>query len=89
MSLVKVEYTDFSRDNSEVQKITFELLPNTILTLVQDGGSLNLSMSDESTDNVEISGTLDLESINNLIRSLTIFRNQVQTQAQETVNNEE
>ena len=55
MSLVKVEYTDFSRDNSEVQKITFELLPNTILTLVQDGGSLNLSMSDESTDNVEIS----------------------------------
>lgn len=89
MSLVKVEYTDFSRDNSEVQKITFELLPNTILTLVQDEGNLNLSMSDESTDNVEISGTLDLESINNLIRSLTIFRNQVQTQAQETVNNEE
>ena len=89
MSLVKVEYTDFSRDSSEVQKITFELLPNTILTLIQDEGNLNLSMSDESTDNVEISGTLDLESINNLIRSLTIFRNQVQTQAQETVNNEE
>jgi len=87
MSLVKVEYTDFSRDNSSVQKITFELLPNTILTLVQDEGNINLSMSDESTENVEISGVLDFESVNNLIRSLTIFKNQVQ--AQETVKDEE
>lgn len=87
MSLVKVEYTDFSRDNSSVQKITFELLPNTILTLVQDEGNINLSMSDENTENVEISGVLDLESVNNLIRSLTIFKNQVQTQ--ETEKDEE
>ena len=77
MSTVKVEYSDFSKDNSVVEKIEFELLPNINLTLVNGESTIILSMSDTSTENVELSGTLDKETVINLIRCLSILKNQM------------
>jgi len=86
MSNVIVEYDDFSRDNSNVEKITFDLLPNTELNLIQSTSGegsetvtkLSISMVNKGTEEVEITGDLDDATLNSLIRSLTIFRTQLQ-----------
>ena len=39
MNNVIVEYNDFSKDNSNVEKITFDLLPNVSLTFMQDAST--------------------------------------------------
>ena len=96
MNNVIVEYNDFSKDKSKVEKITFDLLPNVSLILSQEqnenetdesaetenentesNGILSLSMIDKQTDQTEITGSLDEETLNALIRSLTIFRSQI------------
>lgn len=91
MSNVIVKYSDFSRDKSVVDEIIFDLLPSTTLVLSQNNvknnseedneetvsNNLIIYMVDKSTDEVEISGELDIETINSLIRSLIIFRGQL------------
>lgn len=88
MSNVIVEYSDFSKENSQIEKITFELLTNVNLEIKQitsgegeeETKSLTITMTTEDNENQEttlVSGTLDNESINALIRSLLIFRNQL------------
>ena len=86
MTNVIVEYNDFSKDNSNVEKISFDLLPNTELVLEQEtivnesennAYQLSITMVNKGTDAVEITGVLDNETLNALIRSLTIFRNQL------------
>lgn len=91
MANVIVKYSDFSKDNSKVEKIILELLPNKILVLklneqesigesdaesVNEENDITLSMIDKETEEIEISGSLDKETINALIRSLNIFRSQ-------------
>lgn len=85
MSNVSVEYSDFSKENTYVEKITFDLLPNVTLILYQettgDGAeavsTLSISMTDKETEETAITGTLDDETINALIRSLSIFKGQM------------
>ena len=85
MSNVLVEYSDFSKENTYVEKITFDLLPSVTLTLSQettgDGdetvSTLSISMTDKETEETAITGTLDDEIINALIRSLSIFKGQM------------
>lgn len=84
MSNVLVEYSDFSKENTYVEKITFDLLPSVTLILYQettdDGdeavSTLSISMTDKETEETAITGTLDDETINALIRSLSIFKYQ-------------
>lgn len=76
MGNVTVEYSDFAKEKSIVEKISFELIPNTTLELFQENES-DLSMTMTSTDGTVLSGTLDLETIAALIRSLVIFKNQI------------
>lgn len=90
MTNVIVEYNDFSKDNSNVEKITFDLLPNTELSLCQaepdantdaeesETNQLSITMVNKGTEEVEITGNLDEDTLNALIRSLNIFRNQMQ-----------
>lgn len=100
MNNVIVEYNDFSKEKSSVEKITFDLLPNISLSLsqetaetetssdtentetentenVESEGVLAISMVDKQTDETEITGSLDKETLNALIRSLIIFRGQL------------
>lgn len=96
MNNVIVEYNDFSKDNSNVEKIIFDLLPNVSLTFMQDAstetdesgeaentdaatneGVLTITMVDKQTDETEITGSIDIETLNALIRSLIIFRGQI------------
>ncbi|MBR4589025.1 MAG: hypothetical protein IKO36_00030 [Bacteroidaceae bacterium] len=85
MSNVLVEYSDFSKENTYVEKITFDLLPSVTLILSQettgDGdetvSTLSISMTDKETEETAITGTLDDEIINALIRSLSIFKGQM------------
>ena len=85
MSNVSVEYSDFSKENTYVEKITFDLLPNVTLILYQETtgdadeavSTLSISMTDKETEETAITGTLDDETINALIRSLSIFKGQM------------
>ena len=85
MSNVLVEYSDFSKENTYVEKITFDLLPSVTLILSQettgDGdetvSTLSISMTDKETEETAITGTLGDEIINALIRSLSIFKGQM------------
>ena len=81
MGNVNVDYSDFSKDNPIVDKIIFHLLPNTLLVLNQttenESTSLSISMINTESDEVEISGTLNTDTINSLIRSLSIFKKQL------------
>lgn len=85
MSNVLVEYSDFSKENTYVEKITFDLLPNVTLILYQETtgdadeavSTLSISMTDKETEETAITGTLDDEIINALIRSLSIFKGQM------------
>ncbi|MBR4589372.1 MAG: hypothetical protein IKO36_01805 [Bacteroidaceae bacterium] len=91
MANVIVKYSDFSKDNSKVEKIILELLPNKIVVLelneqesadetdaeaVNENNNITLSMVDKETDEIQISGSLDKETVNALIRSLNILRSQ-------------
>lgn len=101
MANVTVKYNDFSKNNSIVEQITFDLLPNVTLILSQNdianntvtdsenseqeqeqdnsvSSELTIAMVDKSTDQVEITGVLDDDILNALIRSLSIFRGQMQ-----------
>lgn len=85
MSNVSVEYSDFSKENTYVEKITFDLLPSVTLILYQETtgdddeavNTLSISMTDKETEETAITGTLDDETINALIRSLSIFKGQM------------
>lgn len=84
MSNVLVEYSDFSKENIYVEKISFDLLPSVTLILYQETiddddeavSTLSISMTDKETEETAITGTLDDETINALIRSLSIFKGQ-------------
>ena len=77
MSNVTVIYDDFTKNNSSVTEISFELIDDVILTLKQNDDVVNITMNDSDTGEVELTGDLDLEILNNLIRSLNIFKNQI------------
>lgn len=79
MGVVTVEYDDFSKDKTSVQKISFELIENTMLVLTENktDNTVVISMIDTETDDTELNGELDIETLNNLIRSLNIFKNQL------------
>lgn len=72
-----MKYSDFL--NSITDEVTFELLTDIILKLKYDSesASLIMSMEDKITDNTELHGSLDLDRLNTLIKTLTIIRNQI------------
>lgn len=77
MSEVYMKYSDFL--NSITDEVIFELLTDIILKLKYDpdSSSLIMSMEDKITDNTELQGSLDLDKLNTLIKTLTIIRNQI------------
>lgn len=77
MSEVYLKYSDYL--NSIADEVTFELITDIILKLKYDpeSASLIMSMEDKITDNTELHGSLDLEKLNILIKTLTIIRNQI------------
>lgn len=77
MAEVCMKYSDFM--NSITDEVTFELLTDIILKLKYDteSASLIMSMEDKITDNTELHGSLDLDRLNTLIKTLTIIRNQI------------
>nr|DAX07613.1 MAG TPA: hypothetical protein [Bacteriophage sp.] len=75
---VKVEYRKY--DSSPIASgIEFELIKDIILRLdyLENEGNIQITMSDAITDNTEISGKLDYDKINVLIRALSQIRNQI------------
>lgn len=72
-----MKYSDFL--NQIPDEISFELLTDVILKLKYDSkeASLIMSMEDKITDNTELHGSLDLDRLNTLIKTLTIIRNQL------------
>lgn len=77
--MVKVEYSEYGR-SSKIKEVKMELLPNTILNLSvpERGDQVAIRMSDSITDNTEISGVLDYEELNTLIRVLVQIRNMLE-----------
>ena len=77
MSEVYMKYSDFL--NQIPDEISFELLTDVILKLKYDSKepSLIMSMEVKITDNTELHGSLDLDRLNTLIKTLTIIRNQL------------
>ena len=77
MSEVYMKYSDFL--NSVTEEVSFELLTDTILKLKYDpeSAALIMSMEDKITDNTELHGSLDLDKLNTLIKTLIIIRNQI------------
>ena len=45
----------------------------------KENKGLIIGMSDKITDNTELSGKLDFDGLNTLIKSLTIIRNQIKS----------
>lgn len=72
-----MKYSDFL--NSITDEVSFELLTDIVLKLKYDAEteSLIMSMEDKITDNTELHGSLDLDRLNTLIKTLTIIRNQI------------
>lgn len=77
MANVYVNYDNFSKDHQSIKSVMFELLPNTQLTLERDESNVNLTLTDNETDSVSLTGALDEEILNNLIKSLCLIRNQI------------
>lgn len=77
MANVYVNYDNFSKDHQFIKSVMFELLPNTQLILERDESNVNLTLADKETDSVSLTGTLDEEILNNLIKSLCLIRNQI------------
>lgn len=78
MGIVTVEYDNFYKDSENVQSIEFELIEGITLRLEEAEGVITMTMVDTSTEETELTGTLDEETLNNLIRSLNILKLQLQ-----------
>ena len=76
MGIVNVEYGSFIKDKQFINSVSFELLPNTTLVLSQGDEGLSMTMVDTSTENTELSGVLDDEAVEVLIRCLSLKKNQ-------------
>ena len=76
MGIVNVEYGSFIKDKQFINSVSFELLPNTTLVLSQGDEGLSMTMVDASTENTELSGVLDDEAVEVLIRCLSLIKNQ-------------
>ena len=76
MGMVNVEYGSFIKDKQFINSVSFELLPNTTLILSQGDEGLSMTMVDTSTENTELSGVLDDEAVEVLIRCLSLIKNQ-------------
>ena len=76
MGSVNVEYGSFIKDKQFINSVSFELLPNTTLVLSQGNEGLSMTMVDTSTENTELSGVLDDEAVEVLIRCLSLIKNQ-------------
>lgn len=77
MAKVKIKYSDYLNDITD--EISFELLTDVILKLKYDEANyaLIMSMADKITDNTELHGSLDLDGLNTLIKTLSVIRNQI------------
>lgn len=77
MAKVNIKYSDYLNDITD--EISFELLTDTILKLKYDdeNSALIMSMADKITDNTELHGSLDLDGLSTLIKTLSIIRNQI------------
>lgn len=77
MAKVKIKYSDYLNDITD--EISFELLTDIILKLKYDeaNSALIMSMADKITDNTELHGSLDLDGLNTLIKTLSVIRNQI------------
>ncbi len=77
MSEVYMKYSDFL--NSIADEISFELVEDVILSLKYNeiDHELIMGMKDKITENVELHGSLDLDRLNTLIKTLTLIRNQI------------
>ena len=76
MGIVNIEYGSFIKDKQFINSVSFELLPNTTLILSQGDEGLSMTMVDTSTENTELSGVLDDEAVEVLIRCLSLIKNQ-------------
>ena len=74
---VNIKYSDFL--NEITDEISFELLTDVILTLKYDNtnSAIILSMADKITDNTELHGSLNLDGLSTLIKTLSMIRNQI------------
>jgi len=72
-----MKYSDFL--NSIADEISFELMTDIILSLKynQNKEELIMSMKDKITENLELHGSLDLDRLNTLIKTLILIRNQI------------
>ena len=79
---VKVIYSDFS-NSSVASEIEFELLTDIILNIKFDSeqSGIVMTMSDAITDNTELSGLLDSDKLNILIKSLNQMKGQLKLAA--------
>lgn len=77
MSEVYMKYSDFL--NSIADEISFELVEDVILSLKYNeiDHELIMGMKDKITENIELRGSLDLDRLNTLIKTLTLIRNQI------------
>ena len=77
MAEVNIKYSDFL--NEITDEISFELLTDVILTLKYDNtnSAIILSMADKITDNTELHGSLNLDGLSTLIKTLSMIRNQI------------
>ncbi len=77
MAEVLMKYSDYL--NLITNEISFELMTDIILKMKYNPqtGTLLMSMSDKITDNMELHGSLDLDRLNILIKTLSIIRNQI------------
>ncbi len=75
---VRVVYSEYG-STPVIKEIELELVKDTTLKLACDmeGRQLCISMADSITENTEISGKLDCDKLNALIRALAQIRNQL------------
>ncbi len=75
---VKVVYSEYG-STPVIKEIELELVKDTMLKLScdMDEKQLCISMADAITENTEISGKLDFDKLNVLIRALAQVRNQI------------
>lgn len=79
MEKIRVLYSDYI--NSVIEEINVELFPDILMTLKYDKENKNVEilMSDKVTANTELSGTIQLDELNVLIKTLGILRNQLRS----------
>jgi len=78
MASINISYSNYSTEDTTIESISLPLFPSTtLIASITEDGKMEMTMKDDHTEDIELSGTLTYDELSQLIRCLNTIRKQI------------